>query len=80
MKVEEADKILNSWSSINSYLISINEAEDLQTKEKDLKQLLEREQKKGKRRQFLIRVHQKYTRVRAARERTEILEGKLNVK
>lgn len=73
MKIEEVNEVLSNWTKLNSYLVGINETNDLASKEKDLKQLLDKEKKSGKRRQFLIRIHGKYTRIRTAREREEIL-------
>jgi len=57
---------LHSWNILNGKLASLDEQE--------LKQLLNFE-RRGRNRPYLVkRIHQRYTSVRAAREREELLK------
>lgn len=73
MKAEERNVILLNWTNLNKYLVGINELGDLDSKQRDLKSLLDYERKNTKRKMFLERIHQKLVRVRAANERRDIL-------
>ena len=54
-----------TWRTLNDKLSTMTEAEVLA--------LLERERHEGKRLTMLARLHQRYTTLRAARERAELL-------
>ncbi len=59
--------VLESWVSLNEFL---REANEMQCS------LLLNEEQKGKRRvQYLLRIHARFNKVRAQRERGELLKG-----
>ena len=60
-------KALDNWAMLNIHLNRMTEAE-LQT-------ALNNELEYGKRKQFIIRIHARYTKLRAKREREAMLRG-----
>lgn len=58
---------LSSWVAMNEALKTLSE--------KDCWKLLETEKKGGKRAQFLLRIHGRANKLRAERERRELLGG-----
>lgn len=58
--------ILGTWIALNGYLMSCND-------EKQLQKLLEREKKGANRPTFIRRIHSRLNKVRADRERKELL-------
>lgn len=73
-KEKECATILANWESLNAAMVDMNEVGDVAKKEKLLQSLLEYELGNSRRRQFIIRIHGKLIRVRAAREREEYLK------
>lgn len=59
------EPVLRSWEALNDHLINADEAR--------CKELLQLEINGRKRRQFLLRIHSRLNKVRADRERLELL-------
>lgn len=66
MDVKELDGVLVSWEGLNRTLQSANE--------ETCKELLAREIAHKKRKQFLLRIHSRLNKVRAQRERAELVK------
>lgn len=60
--------VLQSWSNLNEFLRSAGE--------EDCHKLLKLERKVGNRPTYLLRIHSRLNKVRADREREEILRGR----
>jgi HSP20 family molecular chaperone IbpA len=71
MTNDEIDEILKSWISMNKALPDLTEA--------DLKDVINRELVGNRRKDVAVRLHQRYTIVRAKRERAELIESVTDV-
>jgi HSP20 family molecular chaperone IbpA len=67
MTNDEIDDVLTSWHSMNKALPNLEEA--------DLKTAISRELTGCRRKDVAVRLHQRYTVVRAKRERAELIEA-----
>ena len=60
-----SDNALDTWVGLNKFIITAQEA--------DCQKLLKLEIKLRKRKMFALRIHSRFNKIRAARERKEIL-------
>jgi HSP20 family molecular chaperone IbpA len=67
MTNDEIDEVLRSWASMNKALPEMTEV--------DLKTAISRELSGNRRKDVAIRMHQRYTVLRAKRERQELSEA-----
>ena len=67
MTKDEVDDILTSWTRLNKVLGNLTEA--------DVKMAMNREMVGNRRKDIVIRLHQRYTILRSARERAELVEA-----
>ncbi len=65
---EICTEALKSWRNLNAVIALLNE--------KQVSEMIMHEMANGQRDTFLTRLHQRYTAVRTARERAELLLGK----
>lgn len=65
MNEKKSVDILSSWNSLNSFLRTSNES--------DCESLLKIETEGKKRQTFLLRIHSRLNKIRADRERNELL-------
>lgn len=59
--------VLRTWLTLNDFLANAGE--------EDCRKLIREEQKGRNRKQFLLRIHSRLNKVRAHREREELLSG-----
>ena len=71
MTKDEIDEALASWKTINKKIGDMTEA--------DVKQAMNREMVGNRRRDMVVRLHQRYTILRAARERQELVDSLADV-
>lgn len=64
-RIKELEKVLDTWGTVNDYL---RVATEVQAKE-----LLEVERASRRRLQYLLRLHARFNKERAHRERSELL-------
>lgn len=67
MKANITNPILETWSALNAYVM-------VRAEETDCEQLLAEELHGRRRKKFLLRIHSRLNKLRADRERAEIME------
>ena len=67
--MEDMNKALDSWRTLNKMIGNLDENQ--------LRSLINFEVSTYKRQDILTRLHQRFNKLRAARERVEIVSGKL---
>ena len=67
MTKDEIDDILKSWHTVNKAMSTMTE--------EDVKFAMNREMVGNRRKDVVVRLHQRYTILRAARERQELIDS-----
>jgi len=67
MTKDEIDDVIKSWKTVNKRLAELSED--------DVKLAMNREMVGNRRKDMVVRLHQRYTILRAARERQELIDS-----